>query len=341
MNRTRNIILGLTIVAAIILTFFSLFELCTKECQEGHNYHIFGMPFEWLGLLIFIPVAIMYVLAQKNQQWFTWIGLIFASALGGELVFIGFQKYVIGAWCPVCLAIAATVFIGCVTLSYSYFENLLQRKGNIMDYIWRGAGTFAALCIGFTASFVGITKVDALQAVENTIKEKIAFGDKNSDIEVYIFTDWACPACRKLDPILPMITQSASKDARVTFVDHAVHPETLNYIPFNLSFMINNKKDYFKIRQILTDISIETGTPQEEVIEERVSRIGVEYKQLDYVDVSMGIKYFKELGEKFKVKGTPTLVIINTDTKKGKKLAGTAEITEAKVQAAIEEMKGL
>ena len=36
------------------------------------------------------------------------------------------------------------------------------------------------------------------------------------------------------------------KKAGLMFVDRAIHPETMNYIPYNLSFMINEKKSIFK-----------------------------------------------------------------------------------------------
>ena len=47
------------------------------------------------------------------------------------------------------------------------------------------------------------------------------------------------------------------------------------------------------------------------------------------------------VGEKFKIKGTPTMVIINREAKKGKKLTGNKEITKDNALKAIETLKSL
>lgn len=196
-----------------------------------------------------------------------------------------------------------------------------------------------ALVVGLLAAFLGTSKYDAMEAAENTIKENIVFGPKDSNVEVFLFTDWACPACRKLEPGLEKMSNGITKDARLYFIDHAIHPETLNFIPYHLSFMLNNKPQYFKLRDMLTSISEKTGTPTEEQVAAAASKLGVKYNELNYADVAMGIKYFKALGEKFKIEGTPTMVIVNTETKKGKKLTGNNEITAENIQQAISTLK--
>ena len=47
-----------------------------------------------------------------------------------------------------------------------------------------------------TSGFGGTAKFNKLQAAENSVKERITMGNARSPVEVYIFTDWGCPACK-------------------------------------------------------------------------------------------------------------------------------------------------
>ncbi len=330
-------IVGLCIIAALLLTIYHALGLCSEQCSHGNKFQILGISFDWFGLFFFIPLAIVFLMSYKYSNLYAWVGIMFASALGGEIVFMGVQKFVIGTWCPVCLGIAFSVFIGCIALVVGNYINTNDQKGKLMKNYWN----ISALALGFACAFFGIVQNDEAAAAQNSIKESIAFGNTDSNIEVYIFTDWECPACRKVEPTLEQIVKKISPEAKITFVDFVVHPETLNFIPYNLSFMVNDKNQYFKLRHILTEISLKTGKPTESQIEQAIGKIGVKFNELDYADVQAGMEYFKQLGEKYQVKGTPTMVIVNVTAKKGKKLYGGAEITEAGVSEALKVMKNL
>lgn len=193
--------------------------------------------------------------------------------------------------------------------------------------------------MGFVGSLFGITKINPLEAAQSSVKESITFGAKDSTIEFYLFTDWQCPACRKLEKNLDAIEPAIIGNYKLVYVDFPIHPETLNYTPYNLSFMINDKEKYVKIRDALTDLSEKTGTPTEKQIEDSVSKYDVTYKPLNFADVAVGLNYFKHLGDEFKIDSTPTLVIVNRDNKKGKKLYGADEITVGNIEKAVTQLK--
>lgn len=325
-------VVGLAILGGILLTIYHSLGLCSEQCSHGNKFQILGISFDMFGFLFFVPLAILFVMS-----YISCVEIMFASALGAEIVFIGIQKFVIGTWCPVCLGIAICVAIGCIALVAERYINSKDQKGKIMKNYWN----LSALCLGFALAFFGIVQTDEAAAAQNSIKESIAFGKTDSNIEVYVFTDWECPACRKLEPTLEQIMRSVSPIAKVTFVDYVVHPDTMNFIPYNLSFMVNDKKQYFQLRNVLTEISLKTGKPTEAEVEKGAAKIGVKFEELDYADVASGIDYFKQLSEKYKVKGTPTVVIVNITAKKGKKLSGLGEITEDGVNEAIKTMKSL
>ncbi len=333
------IAIWLVILTTLTLTIISLSELCSENCSEAHKWRIFGVKFETFGLVFFSIVAITHLLSFWYPILQLAVGLFFYLALGAELMFIIAQKYMIGAWCPICLSIAGCIFVGTALITVKLY--ILRKKEKFMFQLRWKILPFIAIFLGFFSSFIGLHKHDYLQAREDVLQNNIAFGKIDSNIEVYLFTDWACPACRNLEPIVKPLTLAIEDHAKVTFVDHAVHPETLNFMPYHLSFMLKNKKNYFELRKILTDISVETSSPTDEDIEASLAKIGMEYQELNYADIAICIKYFKKLAEKFNIKGTPTLVIINREAKKGKKLTGNDEITIENTLKAINTLKNL
>ncbi|CCB86762.1 putative uncharacterized protein [Parachlamydia acanthamoebae UV-7] len=333
------LIVSLALASGMILTIVSWLKLCSVECSEGHKYRLFGFPFEVLGGIFFVGTGIVHFLSWRNPKLTFLTALLLVGGLGAELYFILMQKYQIGVWCPVCLGIAASIGIAALALAVEYgihFRKILKLgdRGEIMKNIWKGASTCAIFCIGFALAFFGTSKFNPLQAAEKSLKDNLAFGNQDSQVDVYIFTDWVCPACRHIEPRLEGIVQAAGEKAKIYFIDLAVHPETMNFTPYNMSFMVHNKPAYFKLRKMLENISQETGTPSQEQIETEMRKLGQKFVELNYADVDVGNKYFKKLEKQFSVNKTPTLVVVNSEAKKGKKLSG-GEITKENVLNSI------
>ncbi|MBA3815364.1 MAG: thioredoxin domain-containing protein [Parachlamydiaceae bacterium] len=330
----------ITFITGFALTIISWLRLCSSTCIEGHNYRIYGFAFETLGFVFFPILLAMHLFSYKFPILATLVGWFICAALGSEIMFIYVQKYKIGSWCPVCLSIAGTLIIAGMIYFYGYYTNfknslIRENKGEIMNGIYKGISGLCFFVIGFVFAFSGIGKYSKLQAMENDIKNQIVFGNLNSPIEVYIFTDWACGGCRAIEPTLEAMAPKIMKKAKVTFVDQEVHPVTLNFIPFNLSFMINNKSKYFELRRALTKLAMQTSEPTDAQVAALAKNHGTQYKQLNNADVQVGTKYFEKLVEQLKVEGTPSVVIISRNDKKGKKLMGPEEITEANIMRAI------
>lgn len=317
----------LFILGGAILTLISWMKLCSTYCSSAHNYRLFGVPFEVTGAFFFLALGVLHVLRKTKLML-----LLIALGLGAELYFIFLQKTAIGTWCPVCLSIAFC--IACLGLCYLTIYNN-QPHEEFMHPLPLLAFT---LIFGFASSFLGVGKIDQLAAEESSLKEEIKFGNRTSPISIYVFTDWACPACRSVEPALEAMAPAITKQAQVTFVDAVVHPETLNYAPYNISFMAHNKPQYFQIRDALGKLSLKNKKPTDQDISAAVAPLGVTFQEIPYEDVALTMKYFDELVDKLKVTGTPTVAIINDTTKKGKKLSGK-EITEANVLKAIQALR--
>lgn len=331
------------LAAACLLTFVSYLQLCSQACAEGHSYRIFGFTFETIGLIMFPITLVIHLLSRFHPAFSLLTGWLLCAMLGGEVVCIYIQKYKIGSWCPVCLSIAAVLTVAGLAYLYEYYKDSKQSlenldRGPIMINVYKGLTGIGFFLIGFLAAFGGIGKYSPLQAAEESIKERITFGNPKSNIEVYVFTDWSCPACRSIEPMLESISPKIMKVAKLTFVDDPVHPETLNFMPYNLSFMVNNKDKYFQLRNALTELSESTKSPTDEQVNAIAAKLDVKYKQLSYADVALANKYYTHLIKQLDVEGTPTVVIINKDTQKGKKLPGVTKITEENIMKTIKNL---
>ena len=190
--------------------------------------------------------------------------------------------------------------------------------------------------MGITAT--GLKKSDAFAAGLSV--KSLAFGDVESNLEIYIITDWFCPACRAAEPEILKGARKAMQQAKVVFVDFPVHTETLNYIPYNMSFIIREKEKYLQIREAMAALSRKTKEPQPEDVQTAVSPLGVKYVPLNYADVLAGMQYFSTIVKKFKVGGTPSVVVLDSRTGKTKTLYGSSEITSDNILKSVAEVSG-
>lgn len=334
-------IAGLAILTGLTLTILSIMELCTSACVEGHKYRLYNLKFEHFGLAFFGAAVLFHALAWKLPLFNTLSGYLLAGGVGGELCFIYVQKYVIGHWCPVCLGIATTVFIAAALYVLRGIINAKQIDHNETKGTFMKHSTFSlfTIILGFVVAFMGVVKVDPLEAKQESLKESIAFGNPTSPVEVYVFTDWFCPACHEAEPELKKMASSVERNAKVFFIDANIHDESMNFSPYNLSFMIYNKPQYFELRNALHNLSNKTKSPTDEQIQKEVAPYGVTHKDLNYRDIALATKMFAKLKQQFGVTSTPTIIVINVDTKKGKRITGKSDITQANVLKAINDLK--
>lgn len=344
-HRTRNPlsywISTLALAAGLILSFLSWLELCVEHCSANQNYLIFGLPFAIFGMTFFTVITVLHALSLKYPFLRTLVGWGLASALGAEMVFIGIQKYHIGRWCPVCLSIAFTLTIAALAYSTPFLKNFIKsikqgNRGELMKNIAIPLKTMPFFFLGLLLALVGITKIDPAHAAAEDMKRKIAFGQPNTPIEVYFISDWFCPACRKVEPIFEKLLPKMLNQSSIYFVDYPIHSKTLNYSPYNLAFLINNKLHYFEARYALFELAEKIDSPTDEDIAQAAKKANIPFKELSYIDIKSGLDFFDSVVKKNDLDSTPTIIIYNTKTKKSQKFEGYDEISEAKVMKAFE-----
>jgi len=332
------------IAAAAVLSVLSWLGVCTGACIETSLYRLFGAPLPPIGVAYFLLCGIACIAANRYGILRLALAILLFGALGAEIVFIWIQKFEIGKWCPLCVGIALAVAAACALVTPVLFSGVTvqlpsgERKLEMKPFAGKTALILLAFLAGIGTSALGLKKTDAYASVLSP--QSIAFGPADSNAEVYIVTDWFCPSCRIAEPEIMKGAQLAMKRAKVVFVDYPIHRETLNYIPYNLSFMVREKGKYFRIREALDALSRKTKEPTPEDVQAAVSPLGVKYVPLNYVDVLTGTQYYISLMQKYKVSGTPTVIVTDSGTGKTKTLSGSTEITSDNILKALDEVSG-
>ena len=287
-------------------------------------------------------------LAFLTRNRFRFSGLLvpvlLSGALGSEIVLLWIQKYAIGRWCLLCVGIALSVVTACVLIALERLPGVAVRiRGGERNLeMKRLAGKTALILFAFLAGLgvtaTGLKKPDAVAA--GLPVASFVFGDTGSSSEVYVVTDWFCPACRAAEPEILKGVRIAMRKTKVIFVDYPIHPETFNFIPYNMSFIVREKAKYFEIREAMAALARKTKEPTPEDVQAAVSPLGVKFVPLNYVDVMAGMQYFSTLVKKFKVPGTPSVVVLDSRTGKTKTLYGSAEITSDNILKTVAEVSG-
>ncbi len=340
----RGYWIAVPFAAAWILSAMSWLGICSDGCEETHLYRLFGFPLSPLGVGYFTLCGLAFLTRNRFRFSGFLIPLLLSGALGSEFVFVWIQKYVIGKWCPLCVGIALSVATACVLIALERLPGVaIQIRGGERNLVMkRLAGKTVLILFAFLAGMgitaMGLSKPDAFAAGLSV--KFLAFGDTESSSEVYIVTDWFCPSCRTAEPEILKGARKAMRQAKVVFVDYPIHPETLNYIPYNLSFILREKEKYLQIREALAILARKTKEPMPEDVQTAVSPLGVKYVPLNYADVLAGMQYFSTIVKKFKVAGTPSVVVHDSRTGKTKTLYGSSDITSDNILKTLAEVSG-
>ena len=330
---------GIALLIGLTLAILSWVEFCVEHCSANQDYRLFGLPFSLVGIPFFIVLLSTHLLSRWYPALTKWVGRMIAMALGAEMMFLIVQHYWIGRWCPLCLGVLSTLIITALFYSIDKIKTLISNQGTIMKKIGTTFSSLPFFIFGFLLAFLGITKFDAIQAAEDDIKNKITFGTLKSPIEVYFASDWFCPSCKKLEFMIEKLLPEVKSDVAFYFIDYPVHQKSLNFSPYNLSFMINNKENYFQARHFLFALTEDTDAPKDCQVEKAAKDENLTFTPLSYVEIKAGLDFFDKTVKEFGMGYTPTVIIRNTKTKKVIKLEGTDEITEAKILKAIETLK--
>jgi len=188
--------------------------------------------------------------------------------------------------------------------------------------------------LGFARTFSGVAKPEAAASQLN-----LYMGKQESRLEVYVFSDWLCPFCVKVEGVLDSVYPSISQKARFLFVDKIIHPEAANFVPYHLSFAAYEKAKYMQLRKALFAVAQKTKSPSYDDIKAAIAPLQVTYKPLNFLEVTQQMAAFQKLSEQYKVTATPTMVIRNGKTGKMRTLSGNDLLAPGQILKAVKEVE--
>jgi hypothetical protein len=334
---TKKLLVRCGLLAGLVLSFASLLDICTEACREAHTYTLIGLPMPLWGIGFFITAGVLYELSRVNNLFLTFFLLMISGASGAEIAFILIQKFRIQQWCPLCLGVAGTVYFIAIVLTADtvngFIKEKTKRRAMAMPFLRKVCIILAVFTLGFFIAYQGMEKGAAEENIPN-----IFLGKQNSSMEVFIMTDWFCPACEKAEQDIEKAVLDIRKKAKIIFVDLPIHPETLNYTPYNLSFLTYEKNKYPELRKALLALTKRTKEPTPDDVQKAIAHLNVTYKPLSFLAVTKGIQFYDAMAKEFKVSATPTVVIRETKMMKTTKLVGIKEISAVNITKAMDEI---
>lgn len=328
-----EVVLWIGSIAGLIVSVMSALNICNSACSEAALYTFLGLEIGWFGVLFFsafigaLALRSRFALAEKVFTLLVW------AAAGAEIRFIWLQKYIIGKWCPLCLTIAALVYIMAIVLLLNEWYKTRTRRATMKVYIKFLATLMLAAILGLSGSILGVKK--SAEAAELNL----FLGKTDSSTVVYVVSDWFCPACRRTEPAIVKMIPEIAAVAKVGFVDIPVHPETSNFTPYNTQFLVHEKGKYIELRGALNRLALKTKTPSPEDVQKAVAPFGVKLHTMNYADIASGMSWNENIFHTYDIKATPTVVIMNEKTHKHVNLVGEKEITSQSVLKAMKDVE--
>jgi uncharacterized membrane protein len=333
-NRHRLFVLALLTVG-LGLSVISATDLCNfGGCSETHQYRLLGLSFPAVGVTFFTLVGLLTALTNRFSSAELLSNLLLAGAGGAEINMILLQKNVIKAWCPVCLAIAALIYLLLFSNLVRYFITRKENSNMKQKNVYKPLLIICVALFSFIVTFSGIAKPDAAASQLN-----LSLGNQQSKLEIYLFSDWLCPICVQVEGVIEPMYPALSHKAKIIFVDKIIHPEATNFVPYHLSFAAYEKDKYLQLRKALFAVGQKTKNPTHDDIMAAIAPQKIVYKQLSFLDVTQQMGNSVKLAEQFRVTSTPTMIIRNSKSGKIKVLVGSGEITSAMILKGIKDVE--
>ncbi len=301
------------IFPALALTTLVIGQICAKACAFIHG-DILGLDLNILGMLFYSILLVLSVLRLKmfpQGRPMKTLAAIASVGMGAEIILIRFQVQN-GVYCPKCL-ISGFFLIAMFLL---IAPNL--RKWLIILLVFLGA-VFAS----FTFSGSVIPSYAAELGVPH-------FGNDRSQIEIIVYSDYLCPACRKADEEINADLRKLKDKARIRFVDVPMHSGSLDYAEVFLYAWFesgNNLEAAIKVREVLFDAG-KTKTDQPGLLRVLKAK-GIPFKADRERAREIFRSLYNPLMSQDKVNATPTMVVVNGNERKsyvgGKKISMALE----------------
>ena len=345
---------------ALVGSILSAFGICSGACTDAEKYRLFGLRFSSVGTP-FLIMALLASLYRNHHEQRTLQSLcppahrraynqifdfMLAGAVGAEYLFFYIQKNLIGHYCPVCMIIAVAVASAAALRLAEVIRqkvrsnwSVRKRSALVAQYVF----LMCFICFsGLTLAIAGTkSTAESVTGIAMAMHQDIWFGGPAvPSVEVYIITDWLCDYCKKTEPTIEGMLPAVGKVARYTFIDDPIHKESLNFVPYHASLLLNDKQHYIEGRKALLDLAVKSKAPSEEMVKTAFAQHGLTFRMSDYSAV---VALSNSIGAFLRGNGvtvTPSIVVRNLITGEHRTLSGSENISEGMVLMTIKRLQG-
>jgi hypothetical protein len=305
-GKYRNPITLVLAVSGIALMVF--YTVCDTSCSYLKG-NIWGIDLKWIGIAFMAAVIICSLIRQTPL-----VSALLAGGLGVEAFLIAFQ-FKEDVFCPFCLAFGGIV---AVAFAINYGVSPRVRTG-FVNAILYSLGEFpvppsgrirlpllAFALLGYlfvTMTFSG----SVTPAYGQDAGTFPAYG--NGRYEVYVFTDYFCPPCHGVESDLEAGLKAvmATGGVRIAFVDMPIYKHTPMYAKYFL-YAVHAGGGFqgaLQTRRVLFSLA-DRLVSQESELERSLKSQGIAMRPYNPRPI---FDQFNQIIKKFKVTGTPTIVI--------------------------------
>lgn len=335
MSKPYRLFVLVLLLGGVVISILSGTDICTfGGCTEAHKYRLYGFSFPVVGLSFFVLATLAVLVINRIPYAPFLYNLLLAGASGAEINMILLQKNVIGLWCPLCIAAAIIVYILAAWQMGLYLISCKEEFQMNLKYLGKPLLICVTAMVGFILTFSGMAKEEASAG-----QLDLYTGKKDSKVEVYFFSDWFCPFCSKVEEAVEAVYPDLAKKTRILFVDKVIHQESLNFVPYHLSFEAYEKAKIMQLRKALFAVALKTKNPSYDDINAAIAPLKVTYRQLNFLEVTQQMAHSQKLAEQFKVVSTPTMVVRNAKSGKTVTLVGNGQITPAGIMKAVKDVE--
>ncbi len=282
------------IFPALSLVTLVIGQICAKACAFIRG-DILGLDLNIFGILFYSILLVLSVLHLKVYQGdvlMKLLALLTSVGMGAELILVKFQVQN-DVYCPKCLI--SGFFL--IVMFFVMAQNL--RKWVVVLMVLLGA-VFTSLT--FSGSVIP-SYADELSLPQ--------FGNDKAPIEIVVYSDYLCPACRKADVEINAELRRLSNKAKILFVDVPIHQGSLEYSEVFLYAWFetgNNLETAIKIRELLFDAG-KTKSGQAGLLGALKAK-GIPFKADTERAKNIFRTLYNPLMNEDKIRATPTVVIV-------------------------------
>lgn len=300
----RNFILSFQsrvwIFPALALITIIIGQICKTSCAFLRG-DILGFDLETFGIIFYSMLflsALFYKIIYPRDWIMSAIAAIVSMGVGAEFIFIKFQVQN-NTYCPKCL------ISGFFFLTMFFLVARFLKKWIIIILI---------LCGAVFTSFVFNGSIIPSYAKE---AQYPGFGNEKSQIEIIVYSDYLCPACRKADEKINNAVRKLKNVAKIRFVDVPLHAGSLEYSEVFLYTWFesgNNLETAIKVREILFQAAA-AKADQNGTLNILKSK-GVPYKVDKEGAKEIFRNFYNPLMKGDKINSTPAVVIVKNNNRK-------------------------